>query len=58
FRLGNSSLCPGISRLVLDQLCPAIRDILQDGLRPFKLDLIVGRRSNKPWSVVEAATQP
>ncbi|XP_053331969.1 AP-4 complex accessory subunit RUSC2 [Clarias gariepinus] len=58
FRLGNSLLCPRISQLVLDQLCPAIRDVLQDGLRPFKLDLIVGQRSNKPWSVVEAATQP
>ncbi|KAG7322918.1 hypothetical protein KOW79_014264 [Hemibagrus wyckioides] len=58
FRLGNSSLCPRISQLVLDQLCPAFWNILQDGLRPFKLDLIVGRRSNKPWSVVEASTQP
>ncbi|KAB5543793.1 hypothetical protein PHYPO_G00083710 [Pangasianodon hypophthalmus] len=58
FRLGNSSLCPRISQLVLDQLCPAFRNILQDGLRPFKLDLIVGQRSNKPWSVVEASTQP
>ncbi|KAK2823740.1 hypothetical protein Q7C36_020340 [Tachysurus vachellii] len=58
FRLGNSSLCPQISQLVLDQLCPAFWNILQDGLRPFKLDLIVGQRSNKPWSVVEASTQP
>ncbi|KAK3521904.1 hypothetical protein QTP70_018992, partial [Hemibagrus guttatus] len=58
FKLGNSSLCPRISQLVLDQLCPAFRNILQDGLRPFKLDLIVGQRSNKPWSVVEASTQP
>ncbi|KAF7700816.1 uncharacterized protein LOC124393884 [Silurus meridionalis] len=58
FRVGNSSLCPKISQLVLDHLCPAFRNILQDGLRPFKLDLIVGQRSNKPWSVVEASTKP
>ncbi|TSM12497.1 Iporin [Bagarius yarrelli] len=58
FRLGNSSVCPRIGQLVLDELCPAFQNILQDGLKPFKLDLIVGRRSNKPWSVVEASTQP
>ncbi|XP_072514484.1 AP-4 complex accessory subunit RUSC2 isoform X2 [Salminus brasiliensis] len=57
-RLGNSLLCPSISQLVLSQLCPAIRNILQDGLKAFKLDLIVGQRHNKPWSVVEASTQP
>ncbi|KAI4876348.1 hypothetical protein NFI96_017813, partial [Prochilodus magdalenae] len=57
-RLGNSSLCPSISQLVLGQLCPAIRNILQDGLKAFKLDLIVGQRRNKPWSVVEASTRP
>uniref|UniRef100_A0AAR2L3Y3 RUN domain-containing protein n=1 Tax=Pygocentrus nattereri TaxID=42514 RepID=A0AAR2L3Y3_PYGNA len=57
-RLGKSSLCPSISQLVLSQLCPAIRNILQDGLKAFKLDLIIGQRRNKPWSVVEASTQP
>uniref|UniRef100_A0A8B9LV11 RUN domain-containing protein n=1 Tax=Astyanax mexicanus TaxID=7994 RepID=A0A8B9LV11_ASTMX len=57
-RLGNSLLSPAISQLVLGQLCPAIKNILQDGLKAFKLDLIVGQRRNKPWSVVEALTQP
>ncbi|XP_066507410.1 AP-4 complex accessory subunit RUSC2 [Hoplias malabaricus] len=57
-RLGTSSLCPGVSQMVLGQLCPAIRNILQDGLKAFKLDLIVGQRRNKPWRVVEAATRP
>ncbi|XP_036450330.1 iporin [Colossoma macropomum] len=57
-RLGKSSLCPSISQLVLSQLCPAIRNVLQDGLKAFKLDLIVGQRRNKPWSVVEASIRP
>ncbi|KAK1800899.1 hypothetical protein P4O66_005562 [Electrophorus voltai] len=57
-RLGNSLLCPSISKLVLGQLCPAIRNILQDGLKAFKHDLVVGQQHNKPWSVVEASSQP
>ncbi|XP_030623956.1 iporin [Chanos chanos] len=57
-RLGNSSLCPGVSQLVLEKLCPAIQNILKDGLRLCKLDLIVGQRRNRVWNVVEASIQP
>ncbi|XP_067289772.1 AP-4 complex accessory subunit RUSC2 isoform X2 [Pseudorasbora parva] len=57
-RLGNSSLCTTISVLVLEQLYPAIQTILQDGLKAYKLDLIIGKRRNKLWNIVEATAQP
>ncbi|ROI48937.1 Iporin [Anabarilius grahami] len=57
-RLGNSSLCTTISHLVLKQLYPAIQNILQDGLKAYKLDLIIGKRRNKLWNIVEATAQP
>ncbi|XP_077099110.1 AP-4 complex accessory subunit RUSC2 isoform X2 [Siphateles boraxobius] len=57
-RLGNSSLCTTISILVLKQLYPAIQNILQDGLKAYKFDLIIGKRFNKLWNIVEATAQP
>uniref|UniRef100_A0AAY4AEJ9 RUN domain-containing protein n=1 Tax=Denticeps clupeoides TaxID=299321 RepID=A0AAY4AEJ9_9TELE len=57
-RVGNSSLNPALSHLVLKHLCPAISSILWDELKPYKLDLIVGQRRNHPWDVVLASTRP
>ncbi|KAG1970768.1 iporin isoform X1 [Pimephales promelas] len=57
-RLGNSSLCTTISILVLKKLYPAIQNILQDGLKAYKFDLIIGKRRNNLWNIVEATTQP
>ncbi|XDV53987.1 hypothetical protein PO909_022369 [Leuciscus waleckii] len=57
-RLGKSSLCTTISILVLKQLYPAIQNILQDGLKAYKFDLIIGKRRNKLWNIVEATAQP
>uniref|UniRef100_A0A8C5P6W4 RUN and SH3 domain containing 2 n=1 Tax=Leptobrachium leishanense TaxID=445787 RepID=A0A8C5P6W4_9ANUR len=56
-KLGNSSVSPNIGHLVLKYLCPAVRDILSDGLKPWVLNVIVGQRRNRPWTVVEASTQ-
>ncbi|XP_051514932.1 AP-4 complex accessory subunit RUSC2-like isoform X2 [Myxocyprinus asiaticus] len=56
-KLGNSSVSPNVGHLILKYLCPAIREILHDGLKAYVLDLIIGQRKNRPWSVVEASTQ-
>ncbi|CAM9813067.1 unnamed protein product [Lampetra fluviatilis] len=56
-KLGDSSVSPNVGHLVLKYLCPALSNVLKDGLRPHLLDLIVGRRRNTPWSVVESSTQ-
>lgn len=56
-KLGNSSVSPNVGHLVLKYLCPAVRAVLEDGLKAFVLDVIIGRRKNMPWSVVEASTQ-
>ncbi|KAI5101723.1 AP-4 complex accessory subunit RUSC2 isoform X1 [Silurus meridionalis] len=56
-KLGNSSVSPNVAHLILKYLCPAVCDVLQDGLRAYTLDIIIGQRRNRPWSVVEASTQ-
>ncbi|TSO98512.1 Iporin [Bagarius yarrelli] len=56
-KLGNSSVSPNVAHLILKYLCPAVHDVLQDGLRAYTLDIIIGQRRNRPWSVVEASTQ-
>ncbi|XP_032805957.2 uncharacterized protein LOC116940340 [Petromyzon marinus] len=56
-KLGDSAVSPNVGHLVLKYLCPALSNVLKDGLRPHLLDLIVGRRRNTPWSVVESSTQ-
>ncbi|MBN3284007.1 RUSC1 protein, partial [Polyodon spathula] len=55
---GDSRLNPSLARLVLQALCPALRSLLSDGLKPYQSDLIVGRRRNSPWGLVEASTRP
>ncbi|XP_078064905.1 AP-4 complex accessory subunit RUSC1-like, partial [Mustelus asterias] len=56
-QLGDSRINPSVGRLVLGDLCPALYAILSDGLNPYKQDLIVGRRPNTLWSVVEASVK-
>ncbi|XP_037535897.1 iporin [Nematolebias whitei] len=56
-KLGNSWVSPNVGHLILKYLCPALRDILQDGLKAYVLDLIIGQRRCRPWSIVEASTQ-
>ncbi|XP_039623208.1 uncharacterized protein rusc1 isoform X4 [Polypterus senegalus] len=55
---GDSRLNPSLARVVLQSLCPALRCLLSDGLKPYLSDIIVGRRKNSPWGLVEASTQP
>ncbi|XP_051779027.1 uncharacterized protein rusc1 isoform X4 [Erpetoichthys calabaricus] len=55
---GDSRLNPSLARVVLQSLCPALCCLLSDGLRPYLSDIIVGRRKNSPWGLVEASTQP
>uniref|UniRef100_UPI00398EDE19 AP-4 complex accessory subunit RUSC1 isoform X2 n=1 Tax=Pristiophorus japonicus TaxID=55135 RepID=UPI00398EDE19 len=54
-QLGDSRVSPLVGQLVLGGLCPALEAVVRDGLKPHQQDLIVGRRPNSPWSVVEAS---
>ncbi|XP_072106057.1 uncharacterized protein [Mobula birostris] len=56
-QLGDSRLTPQVGRLLLSGLCPALSAVIWDGLKPYRQDLIVGRRSTSPWSVVEASVK-
>ncbi|KAG7489343.1 iporin isoform X1 [Solea senegalensis] len=56
-KLGNSCVSPNVGHLILKYLCPALCDVLQDGLKAFVLDLIVGQRRCRPWTLVETSTQ-
>ncbi|XP_042163623.1 RUN and SH3 domain-containing protein 1 isoform X2 [Oncorhynchus tshawytscha] len=55
---GDSSVNPSLGRLVLQCLCPALRSLLSDGLKPHQSDLILGRRPNSAWGLVQASTRP
>lgn len=57
-KLGNSWVSPNVGHLILKYLCPALHDLLRDGLKAYVLDLIIGQRRCRPWSLVEASTQP
>ncbi|XP_029017771.1 AP-4 complex accessory subunit RUSC2 isoform X2 [Betta splendens] len=56
-KLGNSWVSPNVGHLILKYLCPALHEVLQDGLKAYVLDLIIGQRRCRPWSLVEASTQ-
>ncbi|XP_041035659.1 uncharacterized protein LOC121272890 [Carcharodon carcharias] len=56
-QLGDSRVNPSVGRLVLGDLCPALYTVLHDGLNLYQQDLILGRRPNSPWSVVEASVK-
>nr|XP_046241883.1 AP-4 complex accessory subunit RUSC2 isoform X2 [Scatophagus argus] len=56
-KLGNSWVSPNVGHLILKYLCPALHEVLQDGLKAYILDLIIGQRRCKPWTLVEASTQ-
>ncbi|XP_067832116.1 AP-4 complex accessory subunit RUSC2 [Heptranchias perlo] len=56
-QLGDSRANPSVGHLVLGDLCPALYAVLRDGLKPYQQDLIVGRRPNSPWCVVEASVK-
>uniref|UniRef100_H3AQ66 Farnesyl pyrophosphate synthase n=1 Tax=Latimeria chalumnae TaxID=7897 RepID=H3AQ66_LATCH len=57
-QLGDSRISPEVGHLVLQGLCPALYAIVGDELKPYQNDLIVGRRKNSPWHVVEASVKP
>uniref|UniRef100_A0A8C2XSD8 RUN domain-containing protein n=1 Tax=Cyclopterus lumpus TaxID=8103 RepID=A0A8C2XSD8_CYCLU len=57
-KLGNSWVSPNVGHLILKYLCPALHEVLQDGLKAYVLDLIIGQRRCRPWSLAEASTQP
>ncbi|XP_029436938.1 RUN and SH3 domain-containing protein 1 isoform X1 [Rhinatrema bivittatum] len=56
-QLGDSRLTPEVGHLLLNTLCPALYTLVGDGLKPFRSDVIVGRRKMNPWSVVEASVK-
>ncbi|XP_078391878.1 AP-4 complex accessory subunit RUSC1-like isoform X2 [Cetorhinus maximus] len=56
-QLGDSRVNPSVGRLVLGDLCPALYTVLHDGLNLYQQDVILGRRPNSPWSVVEASVK-
>ncbi|XP_072917307.1 AP-4 complex accessory subunit RUSC1 isoform X2 [Hemitrygon akajei] len=56
-QLGDSRLTPQVGHLLLSGLCPALSAVIWDGLKPYRQDLIVGRRTTSLWSVVEASVK-
>ncbi|XP_043936154.1 RUN and SH3 domain-containing protein 1 isoform X1 [Protopterus annectens] len=57
-QLGDSRISPEVGHLVLFGLNPALLAVLKDGLKPYQNDVIVGRRKNSVWRMVEASVKP
>ncbi|XP_069798577.1 LOW QUALITY PROTEIN: AP-4 complex accessory subunit RUSC1 [Narcine bancroftii] len=54
---GNSRDSPRLGHMLLASLCPALTAVLGDGLKVYRHDLVMGRRPNSPWTVVEISVK-